>query len=81
MNMAIHMMILVTLLVIGGTTVAEACSVCFGAAGAPLTKALNAGIFSLLAIVAVVLSGLAVFFIQLFRKARQANAQQVTFEI
>ena len=52
---------------------ALACPVCFGASDAPMAVATNMGIFFMLGIVAVMLSGFATFFIYLMRRARLAE--------
>lgn len=46
-----------------------ACATCFGAPESPMTQGLNMGIFSLLAVVLMVLGGAAAFFIFLARRA------------
>jgi hypothetical protein len=46
-----------------------ACAACFGKSDSPLAKGMNWGIFSLLAVVVTVLSGIASFFVYLGRKA------------
>ena len=56
-----------------------ACSACFGASDSDMAKGMNMGIFSLLAVVVVVLGGIAAFFIYLCRRAgaQAASAQSV----
>ena len=49
-----------------------ACAACFGASDSNQAKGMNMGIFALLAVVVIVLGGIASFFIYL---ARRANAQ------
>lgn len=44
---------------------ALACAACYGASDAPMAKGMNWGILSLLAIIGVVLSGVASFFVYL----------------
>ena len=46
-----------------------ACATCFGKSDSDLAKAMNWGILSLLAVVVVVLGGIAAFFIYLARRA------------
>ena len=46
-----------------------ACATCFGKSDSDLAKAMNWGILSLLAVVVLVLGGLAAFFIYLARRA------------
>jgi hypothetical protein len=55
--------------------VALACPVCFGDANAPMTIAANNGIWFMLAIVAVMLTAFASFFIHLIRRGRLAAQQ------
>jgi len=49
------------------------CSVCYGAAGHPLTKGLNMGILSLLLVVTFVLIFFATFFFQLRAKSKNTH--------
>lgn len=49
---------------------AMACATCYGTADAPQTHAMNAAIFSLLGVIAAVLSLLATFFVYLMVRAR-----------
>jgi hypothetical protein len=51
------------------------CPVCFGDASAPMTIAANTGIWFMLAIVAVMLTAFASFFMYLFRRGRLAAQQ------
>jgi len=51
-----------------------ACAACFGKADSNMARSLNAGIFSLLAVIVTVLFGAASFFVFLSRKAA-ASAQ------
>jgi hypothetical protein len=46
-----------------------ACAACYGASDAPMAKGLNAGIFSLLAVVVVVLGAVAGFFVYLGKRS------------
>ena len=48
---------------------ADACSVCFGDPDSNLTKGLNAGVFALLSVVVLVLSGFAAFFVFIVKRA------------
>jgi hypothetical protein len=50
-----------------------ACAACYGAADGPMANGLNAGIFSLLGVVVVVLGSLAGFFIFLARKSAMTS--------
>jgi hypothetical protein len=51
------------------------CPVCFGDANAPMTIATNNGIWFMLAMVAVMLTAFASFFIYLIRRGRLAARQ------
>jgi len=54
-----------------------ACAACFGKSDSSMARSLNAGIFSLMAVVATVLVGAASFFVFLSRKAAAtAQAEQ-----
>ena len=53
---------------------AQACSVCFGDPDSDMTKGLNAGVLALLAVVAIVLSGFAAFFVFVARRSGLAPA-------
>lgn len=53
---------------------AAACAVCFGDPASPTAQGLAMGVVALLAIVLVVLGGIATFFIYLARRAAAANA-------
>ena len=66
---------LVTLACVLTPRLALACPVCFGNSDAPMAKATNAGIFFMLAIVGVVLTGFASFFIYLIRRANRAAVE------
>ncbi len=50
---------------------ASACAACFGKSDSPLAAGMNAGIFALLLVVVMVLSGVGAFFIYLARRANQ----------
>ncbi len=65
---------LVTLALVLAPRVALACPVCFGNSDAPMAKATNTGIIFMLAIVGVVLTGFASFFIYLIRRANRVAA-------
>jgi heme/copper-type cytochrome/quinol oxidase subunit 2 len=54
-----------------------ACAACFGKSDSNMARSLNAGIFSLMAVVGTVLAGAASFFVFLSRKAAAtAQAEQ-----
>jgi len=57
-----------------------ACSACFGKSDSDLAKGMNMGIFALLGVVAVVLGGIASFFVYLGRRAgaQAASAQNLS---
>ncbi len=50
--------------------VVQACAACYGKSDAPMAKGMNWGIFSLLAVVGMVLGGVTAFFVFLARRAR-----------
>jgi hypothetical protein len=49
-----------------------ACAACYGASDSPMAKGMNWGIFSLLAVVGMVLGSVATFFVFLGKKAAAA---------
>jgi hypothetical protein len=53
-----------------------ACAACFGKSSDPLAQAMNWGIFTLLAIVAIMLTSIATFFFVLIRRAAAAEEQK-----
>jgi len=55
-----------------------ACSACFGASDSELAKGMNMGIFALLAVIIVVLGGIASFFIYLARRASAHASENVS---
>ena len=59
---------LVATLVLAAPRAALACPVCFGQSDSPMAAATNAGIWLMLGVVAVMLSGFASFFIYLSRR-------------
>ena len=66
----------VSLLLVGFVTLpqtASACAVCFGDPDSPLAKGLNWAVLSLLAIVLLVLGGIAAFFTYLVKRARMSQ--------
>jgi hypothetical protein len=65
----------VTLGLILAPRVALACPVCFGNSDAPMAHATNTGILFMLAIVGVVLTGFASFFVYLIRRANRAAVE------
>jgi len=56
------------------TPSARACATCFGASDSPMAQGMNWGIFSLLAVIVCMLSGIAGFFIFLARKSAQNSS-------
>ena len=54
-----------------------ACSACIGASDSDLAKGMNMGIFVLLAVIVVVLGGIASFFIYLARRASAHASENV----
>jgi hypothetical protein len=67
---------LLTLLLLAAPRLALACPVCFGQNDSPLAKGVNMGIFFMLGIVSLMLSGFAGFFVYLSRRARLAAKQE-----
>lgn len=57
-----------TALAAGHTASAFACAVCYGKSDAPMAQGMNWGIMVLLAIIGVVLSGVAGFFVYLSKR-------------
>ena len=49
-----------------------ACAACYGASDSPMAKGMNWGIFSLLAVVGMVLGSVATFFVFIGKKAAEA---------
>jgi hypothetical protein len=54
-----------------------ACAACTGQSDSPMAKGMNWGIMSLLAVIAVVLGGLASFFVYLAKKSATVSAASV----
>lgn len=50
-----------------------ACAACYGASDSPMAKGMNWGIFSLLAVVGVVLGCIATFFVFIGKKSAEAS--------
>jgi hypothetical protein len=57
------------LAVLGSSPSAHACAACFGRSDSPMAKGMNAGIFVLMAVIGMVLAGVASFFVFLSRRA------------
>jgi hypothetical protein len=55
-----------------------ACAACFGKSDSNMARSLNAGIFSLMAVVGTVLFGAATFFVFLSRKAAATAREEQT---
>jgi hypothetical protein len=51
---------------------AMACAACYGQSDSPMAKGMNAGIFALLGVIAMVLCGAGTFFVVLARRASTA---------
>ncbi len=71
----------IAMVVFGSAGVARdalACPACFGDASAPMTIAANNGIWFMLAIVGVMLSAFASFFIYLMRRAKRVADQSAS---
>jgi len=52
-----------------------ACAVCYGAPGAPQTRGMNFGIFTMLGVTGVVLGGFGGLFFSFARRARRHSAE------
>ena len=65
--------ILIAALFAAAPRAALACPVCFGQSDAPMASATNAGIWLMLGVVAVMLSGFASFFIYLSRRMKRLS--------
>jgi hypothetical protein len=55
-------------------TASRACAACYGASDSPLAQGMNWGIFSLLAVVGLVLGSVGTFFVFLAKKSAAASA-------
>jgi hypothetical protein len=69
---------IVTALLIAAPRIALACPVCFGESDSPMAAATNAGIWLMLGVVGVMLTGFASFFIYLMRRAKRLAASEGT---
>lgn len=58
-----------------------ACAACYGKADGPMAQAMNWGIFSLLAVIVMVLVGVAAFFVFLVKRAAKLAAAQPAGEV
>lgn len=65
--------IVILLLFIASPHTASACAVCFGDPDSPLAKGLSWGVLSLLAVVLLVLGGIAAFFAHIAKRARMSQ--------
>jgi hypothetical protein len=71
----IHALVLtVVAALLASPTGAYACAACFGKSDSNMAKSVNAGIFSLMAVIGTVLVGAASFFVFLSRRAAAASA-------
>ena len=65
--------------VFGVPRAALACPVCFGESDSPMAAATNAGIWLMLGVVAIMLTGFGAFFIYLMRRAKRfAESEGIT---
>lgn len=64
---------ILTTLAIAAPRAALACPVCFGQSDSPMAAATNAGIWLMLGVVAVMLSGFASFFFYLSRRMKRLS--------
>ena len=64
------------LAVVAGTLPASvsACAACFGQSDSPMAKGMNAGIFTLLAVITSTLLGIAIFFAYILRRAARLRS-------
>ena len=62
----------------GSSPSAQACAACFGASDSNLAKGMNMGIFVLLGVIAMVLGGIASFFVFLARRSGAQPAQTLS---
>jgi heme/copper-type cytochrome/quinol oxidase subunit 2 len=58
-----------------------ACAACFGKSDSPLAQGMNMGILALLAVITVVLSGVAGFFVYLSRRSAKLTARSLESEL
>ena len=72
--MRLRIPIFVVLLLGGLVRECFACATCFGQSNDDLARGMNAGILSLLAVVAVVLSGFTTFFVYLAKRSAAVHA-------
>lgn len=70
----IFVSIMIGAIFMASTPSAQACATCFGASDSPMAQGMNWGIFSLLAVVVCMLSGIAGFFVFLAKKSAQASS-------
>jgi hypothetical protein len=68
----------VAALMVAAPRVALACPVCFGESDSPMAAATNAGIWLMLGVVAIMLTGFASFFVYLMRRAKRLAASEGT---
>ena len=52
----------------------SACAACFGQSDSPMAKGMNAGIFTLLAVITSTLLGIAIFFAYILRRAARLRS-------
>ncbi len=73
--------VVLTYVLLVSVTPAVACAVCFGKSDSALAQGMNMGIFSLLAVVACMLSTIAGFFVFLARRSARVEAfEQARFD-
>ena len=56
----------------------SACAACFGQSDSPMAKGMNAGIFTLLAVITSTLLGIAIFFAYILRRAARLRSASGT---
>jgi len=69
----LRVLTVLVLLWVAGQGTSSACAVCYGDAEGPMIKAASMGVYLMIAVVAVVQSCFAAFFIMLWRRARKIN--------
>jgi len=74
-NLAAGIAFLCAVAMTGAGSKALACAACFGKSDSNMAKSLNAGIFSLMAVIVTILAGAASFFVFLARKAATTPEQ------
>lgn len=69
----IKLVVSIFMLFLATTPSVMACATCFGASDSPMAKGMNWGIFTLLAVIILMLTGIALFFIFLARRSAEVS--------